>query len=167
MARNLPKDYVLYVKENPRQFDLYPQVNKSYLRNKNFYNSINKIPNTFLIDTFFDSKELILKSQAVATITGTIGIEAIKLNKPTIYFGDTWFSLHKNSIKVNDDSSCKDAYDIIKNIEKNDLAENNKNFIEDVKGHLFFSGVDVKTNDKFDFYVDSLSTNIINQINND
>ena len=48
---------------------------------------------------FFDSKDLIIKSEFIFTITGTVGWEGILLNKPVIVFGKVFYEHFPGVIK--------------------------------------------------------------------
>ena len=83
LARSLPADMYLYVKEHPGMVPFRP---------RSFYNDLKKIPNVRLIDPAVSSFELIRHSQLVATITGTPGWEAVIFNKPAITFGHVFYN---------------------------------------------------------------------------
>ncbi len=78
LAKSLPADTLLYVKEH-----------YSFLgsRDNSFYRALQEYPNVVLIDPWEDSISLILKSQCVATLTGTAGQEAMMLRRPVIMCG--------------------------------------------------------------------------------
>ena len=58
---------------------------------------------------------LINKSQAVATITGRAGWEAMLRSKPAIIFGYSWYRDCSEVIKVEDVESCEKALKKIAN----------------------------------------------------
>ena len=78
LAKSLPADTLLYVKEH-----------YSFLgsRDNSFYKELQKYPNVVLIDPWEDSISMILKSQCLATLTGTAGQEAMMLRHPVIMCG--------------------------------------------------------------------------------
>lgn len=79
----LPDGWKIYVKDNPRQ-------NRA-MRGEVWFKRFKTIPNTVMIDPAFDTYTLIRKSQCVATITGTVGWEAITGGKTAITFGNPWY----------------------------------------------------------------------------
>ena len=85
IARSIPVDYFLYVKEHPGQ-------SLHSWRKTEYYEEILKIPNVKLIHHSIPSKILVEKSDLVATVTGTVGLEAAFLQKPSIVFGDSIYS---------------------------------------------------------------------------
>lgn len=100
--RNLIPDHVeIIVKEHPSQFHLRDKgaLGKSPF----FYNLIKNIKGVKLVDTNIHSTSLIKDSIFVATITGTVAMEASILQKKTIVFGSTQFPNLPNVFKWNDD----------------------------------------------------------------
>ncbi|PVZ70212.1 capsular polysaccharide export protein, LipB/KpsS family [Pelagibaculum spongiae] len=84
LSKVLPKDYLIIVKENPKQTFQY--------RNSVFFTRLSALKNALFIGKCIDSKWLIKKSSAVATITGTAGWEGIRYGKPIITFGKAWYA---------------------------------------------------------------------------
>lgn len=81
----LPAGVQLVVKEHPGMFlrgMLRPSVRDCY-----FYDAIASLPNTVLADINQDSFDLIDHAEAVVTITGTAGFQALARGKPVIVFG--------------------------------------------------------------------------------
>mgnify|MGYP001193353525 CR=1 FL=1 len=85
VARALPVDYKLYVKEHPMQV-IYGW------RDTEFYKNIMNLPNVELIHLNTSNKLLLEKCSLVITITGTLGLEAAYNGKPSIVLSDTIFS---------------------------------------------------------------------------
>ena len=80
IAKSIPIDYVLYVKEHIA----------SGLRGWNdikYYKEITDIPNVQFIHPQFDNDVLIKNSQLIISIRGTSTLKAVKYGKPTITFG--------------------------------------------------------------------------------
>jgi len=89
LSESLPEGWKLYVKEHTSQFSYMLSGERG--RTVQDYDEILKLHNTILIPSNADSRELIASSQAVATITGTAGWEAVILGKPILYFGYPWY----------------------------------------------------------------------------
>jgi len=82
IAKALPIGWYLFIKENPRMIgcrDLY------------FYEYLSQFSNIKFVSNNISSLELIKRSQAVVTITGTAALEAAFLGKPSFIFGDVFF----------------------------------------------------------------------------
>lgn len=92
-AKSLPADTVLFVKEH------YALLGN---RSRDFYKELRKYPNVMLIDPWIDSFDLIKKSVAVTTLTGTAGWEAMLLRKPVFLAGKILFDNAPGIIKVDE-----------------------------------------------------------------
>lgn len=93
LAKSLPADTVLYVKEH------YARIGH---RDPHFYIDMQQFPNVTIIDPWESSRKLIENSEAVATLTGTAGLEALLIRKPVILGGNTVFDNAPGIIKVQD-----------------------------------------------------------------
>ena len=83
LAEMLPSDWVIYVKENPKQTEMQ--------RDKVFFQRIAALSNVNIVPMQTNSMELIRSAQFVATITGTAGWEAISVGKKVLVFGLPWY----------------------------------------------------------------------------
>ena len=98
LAKSLPSDTLLYVKEH------YAKLGH---RELGFYKSLSKYPNVILIDPWENSRKLQMNSVAVTTLTGTVGFEAMLLRKPVFIGGSIFF---ENAPGVNKIEDIFDAY---------------------------------------------------------
>ena len=89
MSRHLPKDWLIYVKENPKQFNPIAEGNTG--RPLRFYRDALKIPRVSFTPIDMDPFALIDQALAVFSVAGTIGWEAIVRGKPVICFGPSWY----------------------------------------------------------------------------
>jgi len=60
-------------------------------RSSYFYDFVKSLPNTYLIDYKLNTRKLIKKSKAVATVCGSVLYESVALDTPAIMFGHSWF----------------------------------------------------------------------------
>jgi hypothetical protein len=112
LAKSIPHDWVVYVKE-------HPGVLSDRIRPMNFYKQIEKLPNVFLAPLYAPSHEIISNAEMVAVISGTSGWEAIWRKKPVIEFRTNLWSVLGLSKKCTDiDALSKDIYEEIKRINK-------------------------------------------------
>jgi hypothetical protein len=78
LAKTLPKDWKLYVKEHPWQ--LQPFGWGEMQRTQEFYDTIAGYPNVVLVSRDVETSELVSGSKAVATVTGSVGWDALCRN---------------------------------------------------------------------------------------
>jgi hypothetical protein len=87
LARLLPDDWKIYIKEHPAQ-GITQRNCPNYWRTPSFFFArIQKNPKLILIDSGIDTNLLIQKSVFVATISGTAGWESLLSNKQVLIFG--------------------------------------------------------------------------------
>ncbi len=79
----IPADWYIYVKENPKQ--------TYFMRGQDFFKRLARIPNVIYVDKEIDTYRLLKHCKLVATITGTVGWEAITGGKSVLIFGDAWY----------------------------------------------------------------------------
>ena len=84
VRRLIPKEWYIYVKENPKQLP-------NATRGKYFFKRLKSIDKVVFVDRCVDTYELLRNSQFVATVTGTVGWEAISGGKPVLTFGACWY----------------------------------------------------------------------------
>lgn len=85
IAKALPVEYKLYVKEHPMQ-------KVRGWRNISYYKEILDLPNVQLIHPSVSNDEMVRNCSLVITITGTSGLEAAFHEKPSIVFADVIYS---------------------------------------------------------------------------
>jgi len=83
LAARIPLTHKLYVKEHPTMIGLRPD---------GFYDRIRRHVNVRLINPLTDSMALSRRADLVAVITGTVGWEAILMERPVLMFGESFFS---------------------------------------------------------------------------
>jgi len=88
IARSLPVQYKLVVKEHPIMAEYRP---------RSYYKKMKKIHNVKLVSPALSSFDIIPAAKLVTTITGSVGYEAALFRKPVISFGH-WFYNTLNSV---------------------------------------------------------------------
>jgi hypothetical protein len=78
ISKSLPVNYIIVVKEQSLPYGI---------RSRWYYEQLIKIPNVVLSHPDVDSWKWIQASDIVATITGTVGQEAVNFEKPVLSFG--------------------------------------------------------------------------------
>ena len=94
IARSLPVNFFLYVKEHPFQ------GGASGWRKVDDYKKILRLPNVKLIHPDVSNELLLKNCSLVITIAGTLGLQAALYKKPSIVFTDTIYSKLPSISKV-------------------------------------------------------------------
>lgn len=93
VAKSIPIDSVLYVKEHPVQkLKLWRSIDD--------YKKILAIPNVKLVHPNVNNQDLISKSQGVIAISGGTAFEAIFFKKPVILFADEYYDVLSMVTKI-------------------------------------------------------------------
>ena len=119
--RALPEGYHLYVKEHPSTFTNTTDRFDPRYRNIEFYRNIASLPNTTLVDLSVNSFTLIDKCKCVATITGTVGGEALLRGKPVLVFGNAPYREHKYAFVVRNSIDVSNALEKIEYISSEEI----------------------------------------------
>lgn len=93
VAKSLPVNYKLYLKENPAQ-------KSREWRSLSEYRQILEIPNVVFHHHSLSSRQLIENSSLVVTIAGSSGLEALFYGKPSLIFTDLIYSFIPSITKV-------------------------------------------------------------------
>ena len=94
LARNLPKGWKIFVKENPRQ--------GAYARGPMFFHRLARIPQVEFMPSNASTYSLAANAQFVASVTGTAGWEAIRVGRPAMVFGAAWYGSLPGVVKYQD-----------------------------------------------------------------
>ena len=165
LSKLLPKNWYVYVKEHPNQFQktYIPDLRKKYVRKLKDIENINMFNNVIICKINSDTEKLIKNSKIVATITGSSGWEALKMNKPTLNFAKTWYSNCDSCFSVNDinDDLFDQIYEFIKLKNQNVIKNDVENFLNSINNYLFDYPSD-------SFYEEKeIKENLLNTKNND
>jgi len=85
IAKSLPVDFKLYVKEHPAMFS-------ARKRDFSYYKKITELPNVRLVHPSINPNELIEKCSLIVSIAGTTPVEGALHKKPSIIFSDLSYS---------------------------------------------------------------------------
>jgi len=103
----IPDDWKIYYKEHPNIF--YKKSNYTLSRSKEFYDKLKLNKKIILVSHKTSTFELIDASQAVATVGGTVGWEAIIRNKPALVFGNIWYSECQSVFNIRNFNEAENA----------------------------------------------------------
>jgi hypothetical protein len=104
LAANTPEDWIIYVKENPFQFNHNSDGQTN--RQKSCYSDATANHKIQFVPLETDSFGLIDHAKAVPTIRGTMGWEAMAIRKPLIVFGHTWYEFYEGVLGVRNDDDA-------------------------------------------------------------
>lgn len=107
LASALPAGWEIYVKEHPRQFRRGHEWVKA--RHPQFYHELAMLPGVRVMPLELDSRHLIANSRAVATVTGTVGWEAMQMGKPALVFGVPWYAGCPEVRHIRGEADCRAA----------------------------------------------------------
>lgn len=107
----IPPNWKLYIKEHPAQFNSSRAHQGRWLHS---YERLQKIDGSQLIGFSNDSFELIDNSQAVATLTGTAGWEAIVRGTPALIFGNAWYRQSPGAYHIKSREDARSAVESIR-----------------------------------------------------
>lgn len=161
LAKTLPNDYLIYVKEHRSQFYAHTEGHTGRIRE--FYDDLDAYPQVCLIPLDFDIFKLIKNSQAIATVTGTAGWEGMVLGKPVIIFGLSWYEKYDGVLKITDEASAGRIQSFIENfefVERNLLAYLAAFSKKSVKAY-YYRGLKEKMNQPEEECVENLTTAIL------
>lgn len=122
LSKALPKDWLLYIKDHPHQYNInntldhYYLTNIQFFKDQEFYKDVLKLPNVRLIKLETESSDLIKHAKAVATINGSIILESVIEKKHCITFDNylmpiTQTKLFKNIFTFTNLDSLKHFFD--------------------------------------------------------
>lgn len=149
LANAIPKDWKLFVKEHPHQFMLNTNLthyflhNITFFKNITFYQEIKKLKNVRLISLNTSTKDLIRHAQAVASINGTVALEAMLEKKYAILFSGKagLYGVLQNILHISSYKDLQSAIEIIKcpsTFNPSEGFEKLKNFIMHTENPRFF-----------------------------
>jgi len=104
IAKSIPGDYLLYVKEHTTQLGH---------RTTQFYRDIIKYPNVRLIAPSTSTFELIRKAKTVICLTSTVGWEALLLGKPVFVLGEVFYSKFKYAYQIKSSADLAKEFKLV------------------------------------------------------
>ncbi len=166
LAKHLPKNYSIYIKEHRSQF--YAHTEGHSYRIKEFYDDLKSYPQVKMVSLEYDIFKLIKNSKAIATVAGTSGWEGMVLGKPVIVFGLSWYENFPGVLRITDENSAHKIADFIQSFQFDEksllayLAAFNK---KSVKAY-FYRGLKEKINQTEEECISNLTDTIIKNIKN-
>lgn len=91
LSKAAPKGWNVYVRENPKQNRFHVNEPGGLARSLRFYERLNAFENVKLISCDVEPYRFLDNAEVVATVTGTIGWEAVLRGRPALVFGYAWY----------------------------------------------------------------------------
>lgn len=124
---SLPDGWTLLVKEHPSIFTGKYDVR---YRNPQFYKDIVELKNVKLISIEADTFELIDEVEAIATITGTVGVQSLMRGTPVFLFGYGSYRSARGVIEVDSLRDITEGFTEINTITKDELISETERYLE-------------------------------------
>lgn len=105
LSAALPTGWRILVREHPSTF----LTGARLMRGRWSYEGLLRIPRVEIVSTTIDPFLLVDQSTVVATVTGTVGLEAVARGKPTLAFGSAPFLGCRGVFRVRRDAEAADA----------------------------------------------------------
>jgi hypothetical protein len=109
ISQAVPEGWLLYVKEHPSQFERTWTHRSQSAREKYFYDDLVRMENVRLIPTSFSSFDLLDNAVAIATVTGSVGWQAVNRGKPALVFGNPWYLGCEGVFSIRSFEDCRFA----------------------------------------------------------
>ena len=106
----LPDGMTVWVKEHPFMFDMFAQ--DRHERPVEFYKHLLKDPRVRFINRSVPTRALLEKGVIFASTNGTISWEAMRIGKPCIIFGWSWFSECASCFVVDSVNGLRAAFSV-------------------------------------------------------
>jgi hypothetical protein len=121
LSKSIPSDWSIYVKEHIYQLNPYSLGERS--RSFTFYDDILSLPNVKLVPLSVSPFDLMDNAKAIATVTGTSGLEALIRSRPVFIFGYVWYRGCEGAFYT---PTLKDLKETIAKIEKGYQVDHQK-----------------------------------------
>lgn len=107
IAASTPDDWRVYVKEHLSEFN--PGAYGHMYRPPGYYETLSQIPKVRLVAADISPFDMIDHAQAVATVAGNMGWEALLRGCPALVAGAAWYIACEGVFRVRDRASCIEA----------------------------------------------------------
>lgn len=166
LAKSLPDDWVVYVKENPSQYGRKLNlINGKHYRDATDYADFTRLPNVKLIRQDVKTADLINNASLVASLKGSVGWESMNNGKACLIFANAWYSACRNAFRADDVASCKKAIRDILHTKPQEIYTNKLKFFSYMQDRIILGSMgghfnlDVAT-EPYENLVKSLADNL-------
>jgi len=114
LSKSVPEGWWVYVKEHPSQLIPSWYYRAQCGRSLDYYDDFAALPNVRLVPMSVSSFDLIDHARVVATVTGSVGWEALNRGKPVLLFGHPWYRGCDGTFQISSQQDCAEALRKIK-----------------------------------------------------
>lgn len=168
LAHALPKGWLLYIKEHPKQTQVVPpDLRQTHARTQWDYERFAELPNTILVPQRTPGRILIEKAKATATITGSAGWESMLHGRPSIIFGIAWYVGCDSCHKISSIDEARQAFSLIEASSQSQVRTHVLQFVAGIKPKLVHAttlDVLAKKSSNYDLMVDNLAKTLIERV---
>lgn len=163
LSRSVPENWIIYVKEHPKQF--HPGYLKTrHYRSIDFYKKLLSYGNIRLVKLEEDSRNLIRKAAFSATISGSVGWESLINGKACMVFGDPWYAPCNSCYVVESLEGCKAAIEEMLNKTPADIEKDMLKFLLFYKESLVLTANSYYSASRSEVKYETLVRNLTNKI---
>lgn len=148
LSLGMPADYTILVKEHPSMF--VGSLDIRY-RNELFYEEIAGMKNVRLVDIGVDSFTLTDNAKCIATISGTVGVQALIRGKAVMAFGVAAYRDFKYCYQIEEVADVISSMKVIDHLDSKIIASEFKKYLID-SSTSSVNGVDEDIVDNIDYY---------------
>lgn len=143
----LPEGWKVYVKENPRQYDVtINAVSAVNFRDRKDIEDLMRSPKVCLVPQSVRTTDLISHARIVVTQTGTVGWECLTSGKPCVTFGRPWYSGCHSCFKVSHIEDLKMALEKARNHPAGQVEADLIRFLHFYQNRFFIGSLSDPTN---------------------
>jgi len=113
LSKSVPDGWWIYVKEHPSQLIPSWYYRAQSGRPLDYYDDFVALSNVRLVPMAISSFDLTDHAKVVATVTGSVGWEAINRGKPVFLFGHPWYRGCDGTFQISSHQECAEALDKI------------------------------------------------------
>jgi len=113
LAAALPNDWIIYIKEHPAQLSPHITSLPPRFRYEGYFKSMANLKNVQILPINTSTYDLIGHAKAIATVTGTAGIESIFRDIPALIFGFPFYMHCEGAFRVSSVGDCRRSFEKI------------------------------------------------------
>ena len=139
LLAGLPEEVFVYVKEHPNQ--------RTIGRGEEYFHLFSSSPRVRFVGMQVSSADLLEHALAVATVSGTVGFEAIWKGRPVLLFGETYYGEGPGVYRIRDVADVRRAVDALPGLEREVSAGEAQSFTRKLLERVLPANIDTYYHD--------------------